>query len=143
MDTTPPLKPAGFFRRLAAITYDLFLLTAVLFFYSAIWVGVNQGEAVTHPFFHLSLLLIISAFFVFFWTRKGQTLGMQSWRIRVIDRDGHIPNGKTAVLRLLYAGLSWAPCGLGYLWALIDKDKQTWHDKLSKTYLVYLPKKQR
>jgi len=26
--------------------------------------------------------------------------------------------------------------GLGYLWILLDKDRQAWHDKLASTYVV-------
>ena len=27
-------------------------------------------------------------------------------------------------------------CGLGYIWAIFDKNNQTWHDKLAGTYVV-------
>jgi uncharacterized RDD family membrane protein YckC len=29
---------------------------------------------------------------------------------------------------------------LGFLWQLVDKDKLTWHDRISGTRLVYYPK---
>jgi len=36
--------------------------------------------------------------------------------------------------------LSWLPAGLGYLWQLWDPEKLTWHDRISKTRIVYYPK---
>ena len=32
--------------------------------------------------------------------------------------------------------VSGAVLGLGYLWMLWDAEKQTWHDKVAKTYVV-------
>jgi uncharacterized RDD family membrane protein YckC len=32
--------------------------------------------------------------------------------------------------------VSCAALGLGYLWMLWDAEKQTWHDKVAKTYVV-------
>ena len=39
--------------------------------------------------------------------------------------------------------LSAACVGLGYLWCLFDRDKRYWHDILSGTRLVLLPKRQK
>jgi len=33
------------------------------------------------------------------------------------------------------------PAGLGFLWAMIDRQGLTWHDRLSQTYLMLEPKK--
>jgi uncharacterized RDD family membrane protein YckC len=33
--------------------------------------------------------------------------------------------------------------GLGFLWVLYDRDKLAWHDRLSGTRLVRLPKEQK
>ena len=32
--------------------------------------------------------------------------------------------------------VSTIPLGLGYLWAAWDPQKQTWHDKLARTFVV-------
>ena len=139
-DSSQPV-PAGFFRRLAAMAYDTFLLIAILLVYSAILVALNHGEVVRHPFYYLSVVIISGLFFAFFWTRRGQTLGMQSWRVRLVNSDGNTPSWQQSSKRLLFTIISWLPCGLGFLWALLNKDKRAWHDELSKTYLVFTPKK--
>ena len=140
MKGSPQPSPAGFFRRLAAIAYDAFLLTAILLVYSAVLVALNHGEVVRHPLYYISIVIIAGLFFGFFWTRRGQTLGMQSWRIRLIDSEGNIPGWKPSIKRLLFSVISWLPCGLGFVWSLLNKDKRSWHDQFSKTYLVYMPK---
>jgi uncharacterized RDD family membrane protein YckC len=68
---------------------------------------------------------------------SGQTVGKKVMNIRVIDfaNGGPIGYGKAAI-RYFAKILSAIPCGLGYFWMLWDKDKQTWHDKLSTSVVV-------
>jgi uncharacterized RDD family membrane protein YckC len=37
--------------------------------------------------------------------------------------------------------LSWLPLGLGFLWMLVDSQGRAWHDRLSGTRVVELPKR--
>ncbi len=134
------INNAGFFRRLAAIIYDLLLLLGVLFVASAVAVAINHGQAVTHPLYYLSLLLITFGFFGWFWTHGGQTLGMQSWRIKLIANDNGIINWTTAGVRFIAAIFVLVPAGIGLLWILFDKKNRSLHDHLSKTDVIYLPK---
>jgi len=144
----PAIKPAGLFRRLGAALYDGLLLIALMMIVTACLLPLTHGEAITVQAFgmwahayQLLLLLVIFGFFGFFWTRKGQTLGMAAWRLH-LERDsgGPVTWGDTAK-RLLAACLSWAIAMLGYLWVLVDRDKRTWHDRLTRTRVVVLPKK--
>ena len=68
---------------------------------------------------------------------SGQTLGKRAVNIRVIDfsTGGAIGPGR-AVLRFVCRYISAIPCLLGYFWMLWDKEKQTWHDKLSNSVVV-------
>ena len=68
----------------------------------------------------------------------GQTLGKKAVGIRVISMQtgGPIGYGKAFVRTLVRSFISGAICGLGYLWMLWDKEKQTWHDKISDTVVV-------
>ena len=65
---------------------------------------------------------------------------MQSWGLQLETMDGGRPTLATASVRFIAAIISWVPCGLGFLWQLWDKDKLTWHDRISGTRLVYYPK---
>ncbi|MDH5736399.1 MAG: RDD family protein [Gammaproteobacteria bacterium] len=144
--------PATLIKRLLAICYDLLLLIALLFTVGVIAAGiftftVNHGNAITdtHPaypvyrMFILTLLLITAfLFYGWFWTHGGQTLGMKTWKIKLISTDNQPISWSQALLRYLAVFLSWGVCGLGFIWALFNKEKKTWHDMLSNTRLIKL-----
>jgi len=134
-------KP-GLLRRTGAIFYDALLLAAVLFVAAALVLLFTGGKAVKpyNPLFSAYLFLVCLLYFAWPWVRGGQTLGMKTWRLRVQRADGGTLTWRDAVLRFLTAITSWAPLGAGFLWVLLDKDKMAWHDRLSKTALVVVPK---
>jgi uncharacterized RDD family membrane protein YckC len=68
----------------------------------------------------------------------GQTLGKKATGVRVVDATSGQPIGNgRAFGRYLFASfISGSLCGLGYLWALWDPRKQTWHDKVVTSVVV-------
>jgi uncharacterized RDD family membrane protein YckC len=50
------------------------------------------------------------------------------------------PIGEAVLVRLLGGFFSAAAFGLGFFWAGWDRDKQSWHDKISGTLVVSVPK---
>lgn len=68
----------------------------------------------------------------------GQTLGKKVCGIRVVDATTYQPavGVGRGVGRYFARWLSALPCLLGYFWMLWDEDKQTWHDKLTRTRIV-------
>lgn len=138
MSTTPIALPAapGLVRRLAAVLYDTLALAAVLMVAGAAWVGVSRAAAPPGDWLFRAYLLAVSAlFFSIFW-RRGETLGMRAWKLRMVTADGRPPRWGRALLRFAAALLSWAALGLGFLWVLVDREKLAWHDRLSGTRLV-------
>jgi len=146
MTTTENNVSPSLARRLTAMLYDALLVVALVAVVNAIALGVvvrvTAGEQqVLHA--HLVQLLTalsIVLFFTVFWLNGGQTLGMQAWRIKLVDFHGGPPTTGKALLRCLGALLSVACLGLGYLWCLIDHNSRYWHDYLSRTELILLPK---
>lgn len=137
------MQNAGLLRRLGAILYDALLIGALLFMATIPFIAVRGGEPVEsadNRVYQLVLAIVIYGFFVGFWTWRGRTLGMQSWRLQLQTPDGNLPTLGSASLRFFAAILSWVPAGLGFLWQLWDPDKLAWHDRISKTRLVYYPK---
>jgi len=144
--------PAPLWRRIAAMVYDSFLLFALSLFYTAVHLfiktqlfgveKIKQSPAGTAGdiFLFIGVALSICLFFYWFWTRNGQTLGMQSWRLRVEQPNGDNITAKQAAIRLVFAPFSLACIGVGYAWCLSGK-KQCWHDIISGTRVVVLPKK--
>ncbi len=143
-DTRPV---AGLARRLAALAYDGLLVLALLLIATACFLPFTGGTAITWQRFPLAWLLhklviaaVIVGFYGVFWTRRGATLGMASWRLRVERRDGALLTWRDSLVRVGAAVLSWIPLGLGWIWCVIDRDGRTWHDILSQTRVVVLPK---
>jgi len=131
-------EPVGLLHRLAAILYDSLLVLALVFLGTLALVIVNAGEAIpAHTgWYRLFLLAVVAGYFVFFWLRGAETLGMKSWRITIVSRDGGPVTPRQALLRAGAALLSWLPFGAGFLWSLVDRDGLAWHDRLSGTKLV-------
>lgn len=137
------MQTAGFLRRLAAIMYDWLLVVALLFLATLPFIAVRGGEPVEtgeNRLYQVVLVAVVYAFFVGFWSHSGRTLGMQSWGLQLETRDGQVPSAGAASLRFFGAIVSLLPLGLGFFWQLVDTEKLAWHDRLSRTRLVYYPR---
>jgi uncharacterized RDD family membrane protein YckC len=113
-------------------------LLAIWFFGTLVLVIAWRGIAIDagNPFFTLYLAVLAYGYFGYCWSRSGQTLGMKSWKIRLVPRtDEPRITWRHTLLRFTSAIVSVGLCGLGYLWALIDADGLTWHDRISATRL--------
>jgi uncharacterized RDD family membrane protein YckC len=138
---------APLWRRLAAMIYDALLLVALWMTTVALLMMLTGGRLAApdrpvalHLMEQLALVAVTWGFFAWFWIHGGQTLGMRAWRLRLVDKAGGPVSLATASRRLLAATLSLAACGLGYFWALIDREHCTWHDRLTGTRVVLVPK---
>ncbi len=130
-------------RRCGAMLYDGLLIFATLMLATIPFIAARGGDIVEpteNTAYQVTMLLVIYAFFVFFWTYGGQTLGMRAWRLRVETWDGQIPTFSRATLRFVLAIVSLVPFGLGFFWQLWDKDRLTLHERYSGTRMVYYPK---
>jgi uncharacterized RDD family membrane protein YckC len=137
--------PASLWRRLAAMVYDFLLIVAVSFLYYAIAIGVNvlfngvpeQGKPVDWGHFKFLVftgwILTIAGFFCFFWTRSGQTLGMKTWNLKIVNQHNQYPNYQQSFLRCVIAPFSLLFFGIGYWWIFFNPEHQTLHDKLTNT----------
>ncbi len=70
--------------------------------------------------------------------RQGKTPGKLLLGLQVVDqRTGSIPGfGKMFLREIIGRILSGLFFGLGYFWALWDKNGQAWHDKLAGTVVI-------
>lgn len=160
---------AGVCRRLAALTYDLLLVLAILFVGTALVLPLSGGEAITTaaqgPAAHLYRLYLAALAFGYFglsWTRRGQTLGMIAWKIRVENGDGSRLGWRAALGRFsaglvlvlaalaglwqlrgpgspgayLIAALLLAPALGNYLWLLRDRQGGTLQDRVCRSRIV-------
>ena len=67
---------------------------------------------------------------------SGQTLGMHLVGIRLISARGGAPGPARGMLRLLALVPSVLLAGLGWIWALFDREHRALHDHLAGTYVI-------
>jgi len=134
---TEPVAPVAL-RALAGA-----LDAAVLTIASGVFAGTFYllgGGLPTQPRAAGGLVLaagVLGAFYLFLYIfYAGETPGMQWTGQRLIDFEGNRPRAGKRLVRSLGALLSSAALGLGYLWALIDEESLTWHDRMSQTFLT-------
>ena len=150
---------AGFVRRLAAMIYDALVATAVgmcaaMVLIVVLVVSLKNGwldlqgysepnELLGESVMYKTLIQIwvglwVAGFFLWFWKRGGQTLGMRAWRLRIYSTTDEPVGWGRLVLRLI-ASLG----GLGTLLVLLDvKNKQSLQDRLAQTEVLKLTKEQ-
>jgi uncharacterized RDD family membrane protein YckC len=91
--------------------------------------------------YRLTLLGVNLFFFIFFWRKAGQTIGMRAWRLKLIDATtGEPPSLQQCLLRCALAPVSIVVLGMGYWWCWFDREGRTIHDRLTKTRVIVLPK---
>lgn len=146
---------AGFRRRFASWIYDFLLAVAVymtagavsfLIIVTLMYFGIVGMQGYEHAIDAVSNTwwlkwsneawkwAWVGYFFVFFWSKSGQTLGMKAWRLRVQNQDSSLISKKTGMKRLLPTLL-----GLGNLAVIFDrKNKLSLQDKVTNTEVVVL-----
>lgn len=141
-DTTSEYPNASALRRSAAMVYDLFFIVAIWILTTIVVVSLlNEGEPVNGWWFQVMLILEVFAFYAYFWRIKGQTLGMQVWKIRTENEVGETLNLMQSGVRFVLATLFFIPAGLGFFWMIIDRQRLTLYDRFSRTRVVYLGSK--
>ena len=135
------LPNASFQRRLGAMLYDSILLFSLLMVAATpvVLIGGADNNFIKSPLYTLYLYSISFIFFGWFWTRGGQTLGMRSWKVRLIRFDGQPLDWGSALIRYLLATISLTLFGFGFIWILFDRNNLAWHDQISKTRMIFDP----
>jgi len=121
-----------------SLTYESLLLGALLWAIGLIFVVVEARVGTGHLrlFFQLYLALIAGAYFVWQWSRSGQTLAMKTWRLRLVTRQGSPVGMGQACARYLIALAGLLLFGAGFLWAGLDSERQFLHDRIAGTRIV-------
>jgi uncharacterized RDD family membrane protein YckC len=82
---------------------------------------------------YLLLVLLYGILFLFL---AGATPSMKWVGLRVVNFDGVAPNRRQLLYRLLGSIASVGSFFVGFLWAAVDEEKLSWHDRISKTFLT-------
>lgn len=131
---------AGFTRRMIAGTIDLIVVAllagpfaAAIEFADGNWanpriIGLMGGITLVLMFTYLTVSIALT----------GRTLGMRMLSLRTVDtRTGLIPTGGQSIKRAIGYIFGLALLGLGVIFALVDRDRRTVHDRFSKTIVIH------
>ena len=123
-------KNIGFTKNIIICIYDLLLLFSILFFFTLPLMIFSDGEGIgKNIFYQLYLLFIIITYYLWFWIKHNQTLGMKSWKSYIVNKDNEKKLSiKQCLLRMLIALIG------GHLFLLFRKESL--QDIISKTKLV-------
>jgi len=167
-------------ERVVAIVYDGMLILALLFLVGAVLTvigtlltmqtGTQSSEAKSLPIWYQnfimtpSFVLTLVSFYGLFWRRGGQTLGMQTWRLKTVNNAGHLLTWGQSFKRILAACLMPLLCGIigslvdgsravllasiflgwifNYMFCLFNRRGLAVQDMLSNTITLKMPKVQ-
>ena len=152
MSKPPPPKPlvttpAPLTKKLGAWLYDALICIAIWFLWSLFtfplirWLlGVDDiytgQDTLVYKIYSLIPVLLILLYFVGSHVRFGQTVGMSSWKLMLVQNNGKPVTLGQALVRDITAVL-----GVGMLFSLFNSKKLGWHDMISGTRVVALPDK--
>lgn len=134
-------RPAGLWPRFAAMVYETVLLVGLVFIGDLLFLKLF-GDGTRGWMRHVQqfwLAGLCGLYFVYCWTRSGQTLGMKTWGLQVQNTDGGPLPVRRAAARYVLALAGLLAAGAGFLWALVDRDRQFLHDRLLGTRIVRVP----
>jgi uncharacterized RDD family membrane protein YckC len=159
-------------RRIALNLYEMLVLFGVLaftFLVPHLTIGVLFEVTAPSAILMAHVYLVLAFYFMWYWTKTGQTLAMQTWRIQLVSEDGAIMKRSQALMRFAIGSLWLIPAALLlfinikmnpsasmggsvsiiffsitlFLWplsAVLDrKNRQSIPDRWSGTRLVQLP----
>jgi uncharacterized RDD family membrane protein YckC len=159
----PPVPEAApsLFRRMACFMYEGVLLFGVLMIAGWLYSTLTQMRHALHGRAGLQafLFVVLGIYFVWFWSRGGQTVAMRAWHIRLVDAEGRPVTQARALARYLLAWLWFVPALMSLWWsdtsgsgrilaallagvaayALLTRllpQGQFWHDVVCRTRLI-------
>jgi uncharacterized RDD family membrane protein YckC len=153
---TEPTYPAGFASRAAAFILDLVIVAIITagmvlvigllvdFFRATLFSRLVQDTRLADLYeligeiikFATSSLMVL-LYFAICWSLVGFTPGMFLTGLRVVRKNGELPGFFRSLARILLFTLSALVFFIGFLWVIVDRRRQAWHDKIAGTYVVY------
>jgi uncharacterized RDD family membrane protein YckC len=144
-DTPDAARFAGFWIRVFANVLDGLVLSAVnvaVLLAVETWETHNFPSGVAsvsgrHPGAALFALLSPPIVIIGSWIAFGASPGKMMCRIRIVDEpSGGRLTAWQCIGRYFMALVAIGCAGIGYLWIVIDRRRQGWHDKVVRTLVV-------
>ena len=155
------LPAPSLWRRLVCLVYEALLLFGVIMAAGLVYgIATNQRHALQGTTgLQIAVFLVLGLYFVWFWTRHGQTLAMRTWRLKLATAQGEPIGLLRAVGRYVLCWVWLLPAlavihfsgatGSGRTFfalcagvlvyaatAFARRDRQFWHDAICGTRIV-------
>lgn len=107
------LPSPKFWRRVSCGLYEQLVLLGVIaftFLLPNLALGILFGASLPSWLTFLYLYAVLGIYFVWYWTKSGQTLAMQTWRVRMIGMNGYNLTRRQALWRYIFGSLWLVPC---------------------------------
>ena len=137
----PTNKKVSLLRIVAATVYDSLLMLGVWFLVGSLALGIKfvfTGEVSSlHPVTGMSIVILSTwLYFALFWIYGGKTLGMSSWKLRIISQDGNRITLIQTIIRILTNIITISLAGIPLFFRRINKNNRSLSDLLSKTSII-------
>lgn len=152
----------GLWRLLACALYEAVLLFGVVMLAGLLYSGLtDQRHALQgKPGLQAFMFVVLAIYFVWFWSRSGQTLAMKTWHVRLVRSDGRRLTQPRALARYLACWSWFVPALATAYWldlrstgavaaalvigvlayggsSLLRRDRRFWHDVVCDTRLIH------
>ena len=137
----PTNKKVSLLRIVAAADYDSLLMLGVWFLVGSLALGIKfvfTGEVSSlHPVTGMSIVILSTwLYFALFWIYGGKTLGMSSWKLRIVSQDGDQITLLQTIIRFLSNIITISLAGIPLFFRRINKNNRSLSDLLSKTSII-------
>jgi uncharacterized RDD family membrane protein YckC len=133
------MLPAPLSRRfLAGVTDALVLLLGAVLFGIIFW---RSGGQMSSSSVNMAVLGVVAYIFVFayfglFTTLTSTTPGLLLMGYEIRNLHGAYPTPRESFWRAFGVLVSMSALMLGFVWAWVDSDSLTWHDRMSGTFIT-------
>ncbi len=136
-DIEVPLQVASLPQRVFGGLVDFIIVLAATAVFGEIVVKICTTIAFSKGM--LALALAVPCVFwlsyqYLFLVYAGRTPGMRAARLALIGFESEAVSQHRRRWRALAMVLSCISLGMGFVWAMVDEDTLTWHDRISRTY---------
>ncbi|MFM2186440.1 MAG: RDD family protein [Burkholderiaceae bacterium] len=116
----------GLWRRMACFVYEGVILFGVVMIAGYLYSTLTQQRHALQGQWGLRtfLFLVLGIYFIWFWSRGGQTVAMKAWHVRLVDAQGQPVSQQRALARYLLSWLWFVPALGAAGWAGLDSSAQ-------------------
>lgn len=110
-------------RRIAIALYEILVLLGVWalgYLVPSLIIGLFFNTTMPKWLAFAHVYLLFGIYFTWYWKKTGQTLAMQTWRVKLVDKNGALVSRHQALKRYAYASLWLLPTIIIYgIWKII------------------------